>query len=232
MNKNKKFSIKNWSQEDQPREKLMSKGTSALSNAELMAILIRSGSENQSAVDLCKRILEANDQKINLLAQQDIRTLKQFKGIGEAKAIIIIAALELGKRRRFEEAKAIPRISSSKSVFEIMQPLIGDLKHEEFWMLMLNNDQRIIGKSQLSSGGLTSTIVDVRILFKRALEAMATSIILVHNHPSGQLKPSASDKEITHKIKEAGKVLDIKLLDHIIVTQHDYLSFADENIIL
>ncbi|MDN3705933.1 DNA repair protein RadC [Myroides ceti] len=232
MNKNKKFSIKNWSQEDQPREKLMSKGTSALSNAELMAILIRSGSENQSAVDLCKRILEANDQKINLLAQQDIRTLKQFKGIGEAKAIIIIAALELGKRRRFEEAKAIPRVSSSKSVFEIMQPLIGDLKHEEFWMLMLNNDQRIIGKSQLSSGGLTSTIVDVRILFKRALEAMATSIILVHNHPSGQLKPSASDKEITHKIKEAGKVLDIKLLDHIIVTQHDYLSFADENIIL
>lgn len=232
MNKNKKFSIKNWSQEDQPREKLMTKGTSALSNAELMAILIRSGSENQSAVDLCKRILEANDQKINLLAQQDIRTLKQFKGIGEAKAIIIIAALELGKRRRFEEAKAIPRISSSKSVFEIMQPLIGDLKHEEFWMLMLNNDQRIIGKSQLSSGGLTSTIVDVRILFKRALEAMATSIILVHNHPSGQLKPSASDKEITYKIKEAGKVLDIKLLDHIIVTQHDYLSFADENIIL
>lgn len=232
MNKSKKFSIKNWSQEDQPREKLMTKGTSALSNAELMAILIRSGSENQSAVDLCKRILEANDQKINLLAQQDIRTLKQFKGIGEAKAIIIIAALELGKRRRFEEAKAIPRVSSSKSVFEIMQPLIGDLKHEEFWMLMLNNDQRIIGKSQLSSGGLTSTIVDVRILFKRALEAMATSIILVHNHPSGQLKPSASDKEITHKIKEAGKVLDIKLLDHIIVTQHDYLSFADENIIL
>jgi len=232
MNKNKKFSIKNWSQEDQPREKLMSKGTSALSNAELMAILIRSGSENQSAVDLCKRILEANDQKINLLAQQDIRTLKQFKGIGEAKAIIIIAALELGKRRRFEEAKAIPRVSSSKSVFEIMQPLIGDLKHEEFWMLMLNNDQRIIGKSQLSSGGLTSTIVDVRILFKRALEAMATSIILVHNHPSGQLKPSTSDKEITYKIKEAGKVLDIKLLDHIIVTQHDYLSFADENIIL
>lgn len=232
MDKSKKFSIKNWSQDDQPREKLMNKGTSVLSNAELMAILIRTGSHNQSAVDLCKRILEANDQKINLLAQQDIRTLKQFKGIGEAKAIIIIAALELGKRRRLEEAKAIPRISSSKSVFEIMQPLIGDLKHEEFWIVMLNNDQRIIGKSQLSSGGLTSTVVDVRILFKRALEAMATSVILVHNHPSGQLKPSASDKEITHKIKDAGKVLDIKLLDHIIVTQHDYLSFADENIIL
>lgn len=232
MDKSKKFSIKNWSQEDQPREKLMNKGTAALSNAELMAILIRTGSANQSAVELCKRILDANDQKINLLAQQDIKTLKEFKGIGEAKAIIIIAALELGKRRRFEEAKAIPRITTSKSAFEIMQPLIGDLKHEEFWILMLNNDQRIIGKSQLSRGGLTSTIVDVRILFKRALEAMATSVILVHNHPSGQLKPSASDKEVTHKIKEAGRVLDIKLLDHIIVTQHGYLSFSDENIIL
>lgn len=229
--KDKHFSIKHWSEDDKPREKLMLKGKIALSDAELLAILIGSGSRNESAVDLCKRILASNENNLNQLGKQSIQQLLQFKGIGEAKAITIIAALELGKRRRLEEAKQLTQIKSSKDVFEHMQPLIGDLQNEEFWVLLLNNSNKIIQKIQLSKGGLTATLVDVRLLFKQALEHFATAIILVHNHPSGQLKPSEADKNITRKIADAGNVLEIKLLDHIIVTEHDYFSFADDGIL-
>jgi len=227
----KHFSIKHWSEDDKPREKLMLKGKIALSDAELLAILIGSGSRNESAVDLCKRILASNENNLNQLGKQSIQQLLQFKGIGEAKAITIIAALELGKRRRLEEAKQLTQIKSSKDVFEHMQPLIGDLQNEEFWVLLLNNSNKIIQKIQLSKGGLTATLVDVRLLFKQALEHFATAIILVHNHPSGQLKPSEADKNITRKIADAGNVLEIKLLDHIIITEHDYFSFADDGIL-
>lgn len=227
----KHFSIKHWSEDDKPREKLMLKGKVALSDAELLAILIGSGSRNESAVDLCKRILAASENNLNQLGKQNIQQLLQFKGIGEAKAISIIAALELGKRRRLEEAKQLSQIKSSKDVFEHMQPLIGDLPNEEFWVLLLNNSNKIIQKIQLSKGGLTATLVDVRLLFKQALEYFATAIILVHNHPSGQLKPSEADKNITKKISDSGNVLDIKLLDHIIITEHDYFSFTDDGIL-
>ena len=227
----KHFSIKHWSEDDKPREKLMLKGKVALSDAELLAILIGSGSRNESAVTLCKRILASNENNLNQLGKQSIQQLLQFKGIGEAKAITIIAALELGKRRRLEEAKQFTQIKSSNDVFEHMQPLIGDLSNEEFWVLLLNNSNKIIQKIQLSKGGLTATLVDIRLLFKQALEHFATAIILVHNHPSGQLKPSEADKNITRKIADAGNVLEIKLLDHIIVTEHEYFSFADDGIL-
>lgn len=227
----KHFSIKHWSEDDKPREKLMLKGKVALSDAELLAILIGSGSRNESAVALCKRILASNENNLNQLGKQSIQQLLQFKGIGEAKAITIIAALELGKRRRLEEAKQLTQIKSSNDVFQHMQPLIGDLSNEEFWVLLLNNSNKIIQKIQLSKGGLTATLVDIRLLFKQALEHFATAIILVHNHPSGQLKPSEADRNITRKIADAGNVLEIKLLDHIIITEHEYFSFADDGIL-
>lgn len=231
MEDSKYFSIKKWAEDDKPREKLLNKGCQALSDAELLAILIGSGSRNESAVDLCKRILQHNQNNLSVLSRQTIAQLITFKGIGEAKAITIVAALELGRRRRAEEARKVVAINSSKSVFEYMQPLIGDLSHEEFWVLLLNNSNKIIGKIQLSKGGLTATVVDVRLLFKQVIEQLATAIVLVHNHPSGQLAPSEADRLITEKIKRAGEVLDVKLLDHVIVTEHTYYSFADEGII-
>lgn len=231
MEDSKYFSIKKWAEDDKPREKLLNKGCQALSDAELLAILIGSGSRNESAVDLCKRILQHNQNNLSVLSRQTIAQLITFKGIGEAKAITIVAALELGRRRRAEEARKVVAINSSNSVFEYMQPLIGDLSHEEFWVLLLNNSNKIIGKIQLSKGGLTATVVDVRLLFKQVIEQLATAIVLVHNHPSGQLVPSEADRHITEKIKRAGEVLDVKLLDHVIVTEHAYYSFADEGII-
>lgn len=231
MENSKYFSIKQWAEDDKPREKLLNKGCQALSDAELLAILIGSGSRSESAVDLCKRILQHNQNNLSVLSRQTIAQLITFKGIGEAKAITIVAALELGRRRRAEEARKVVAIHSSKSVFEYMQPLIGDLSHEEFWVLLLNNSNKIIGKIQLSKGGLTATVVDVRLLFKQVIEQLATAIVLVHNHPSGQLAPSEADRLITEKIKRAGEVLDVKLLDHVIVTEHTYYSFADEGII-
>ena len=230
-NEDKHFSIKNWSEDDQPREKLLYKGKAALSDAELVAILIGSGSRNESAVDLCKRILQQNNNQLHQLQKQSIQQLMQFKGIGEAKAITIVAALELAKRLQLSETKELTKIGSSTDVCKLMQPLIGDLPHEEFWCLLLNNSNKVIYKFQLSKGGLTQTVVDIRMLFKTVLEHLATAIILVHNHPSGQLNPSMADKDITQKIKQAGTTLDIKLLDHLIITATDYLSFADEGIL-
>lgn len=225
------FSIKNWSQDDQPREKLLYKGKSALSDAELVAILIGSGNREESAVALCQRILASTDYNLSALGKLSIKQLTAFKGIGEAKAICIIAALELGRRRRGEEALEKKKITSSKSVFELMQPVIGELQHEEFWIVYLNNSNKVIQKSQLSKGGITGTLVDVRLVLKTALEVGALGLILAHNHPSGTLKPSEADKNITQKLKMAAQSLDIKVLDHLIITEKAYFSFADENVL-
>ena len=225
------FSIKNWSQDDQPREKLLYKGKSTLSDAELVAILIGSGNRSESAVDLCKRILASVDNNLSELGKLSTIQLMEFSGIGEAKAVTIAAALELGRRRRGEEALEKKKIISSESVFELMQPIIGELEHEEFWIVYLNNSNKVILKNQLSKGGITGTLVDVRLVLKNALEVGATGLILAHNHPSGTLKPSKADKQITSKLQIAAESLDIKVLDHLIVTENAYFSFADEAIL-
>lgn len=228
---NSAFPITNWSEDDKPREKLMNKGKASLSDAELIAILIGSGSRNESAVQLSKRILSSVDNNLNALGKLSLQQLMNFKGIGEAKAISIQASMELGRRRRAEEAVELKKITSSKSIFELMQPIIGELPHEEFWIIYLNNSNKVVSKSQLSKGGITGTLVDVRLVFKNAIEIGAVSIILIHNHPSGALKPSEADKQITRKLKLAGESLDIKILDHLIVTETNYFSFADEGIL-
>ena len=225
------FSIKNWSQDDQPREKLRDKGKSVLSDAELVAILIGSGNRDESAVALSKRILASANNNLLELGKLSLGQLMEFKGIGEAKAITIAAALELGRRRRSENALDRKKIKSSKSVFELMQPVIGDLSHEEFWIIYVNNSNKVIQKNQLSKGGITGTFVDIRLALKNALEVGATGIILAHNHPSGTLKPSEADKQLTKKLKTAGESLDIKVLDHLIITEKAYFSFADENLL-
>ncbi len=225
------FSIKQWSDDDKPREKLVQKGKSVLSDAELIAILIGSGSRNESAVELSKRILASVNHNLNELGRLSINQLKQFKGIGEAKAVSIAAALEIGRRRRGEEAQKIVKITSSQSVYELLQPSMGELPHEEFWIVYLNNSNTVIHSGQLSKGGITGTLVDVRLVMKQALELGAVGLILAHNHPSGTLKPSEADKQLTQKLKQAATALDIKILDHVIITQNAYFSFADEQMI-
>ena len=226
-----KSTIKDWSEADRPREKLLVKGKVSLSDSELLAILIGSGNREESAVALCKRILVSVENNLNNLTKLSVSQLQDFKGIGEAKAISIVAALELGRRKRGEAEVKLDKILSSKSVFEIMQPIIGDLQHEEFWVLYLNNSNKIINKQQLSKGGITGTMVDIRIVMKKALEVSATAIILCHNHPSGTLIVSTADKNITQKIQQAALSLDIKLLDHIIITEREYTSFSDKGIL-
>lgn len=225
------FSIKSWAEDDRPREKLLAKGKQALSDAELIAILIGSGSRAESAVELSKRILASIHNNLSALGKLSVTDLTKFKGIGEAKAISIITALELGRRRRLEEALELPKITSSKAIFEIMQPLIGELHNEEFWIVYLNNSNKVLHKSQLSSGGLTGTVVDVRLVFKKAVELNSTAIILCHNHPSGNTKPSDADIQLTKKMKLGGETLDVKVLDHLIITEKTYYSFADEGLI-
>lgn len=227
----KKFTIKSLAEDDRPREKLISKGVSVLSNTELIAILIGSGNKHENAVDLAKRILNSVDDNVTNLSRLSLKNLMNFKGIGEAKAISILTALELGKRRQIESTNTKSTIKSSLDAYEILKPFLEDLNHEEFWALFLNNSNKVIAKYQLSKGGLTSTIVDVRLLYKKALEQGSVGIIVSHNHPSGKLFPSNADKVLTQKIKEAGKTLDIKLLDHIIITEKAYFSFADERIL-
>ena len=223
--------IHQWAEDDRPREKFLQKGKTALSDSELLAILIGSGSRNESAVQLCQRILASTNNNLNLLGKLTIQQLTSFKGIGEAKALTIAAALELGRRRREEPVLHQNKITSSKAVFEIMLPLLGELPHEEFWVLYLNNSNKVLYKAQLSKGGMTSTIVDLRMLFKTAFEQNATSIILTHNHPSGKLVASEQDIQITKRIKLACQQLDITLLDHIIITETSYYSFADEGML-
>ena len=225
------FGIKSWAEDDRPREKLLHKGKLSLSDAELIAILIGSGSRNESAVQLSKRILASTGNQLSELGKLSVKKLCEFKGIGPAKAISIVAAMELGRRRRTEEALEKKKITSSASVFELMQPIIGELYHEEFWIIYLNNSNKVIEQLQLSKGGITGTLVDVRLTLRKALEVGATSIILAHNHPSGTLKPSEADKQLTQKLKTAAQSLDIKVLDHRIVTEKSYFSFGDEGVL-
>jgi len=224
------FTIKSWALDDRPREKLLQKGKLSLTDAELIAILIGSGNKNESAVELSKKILSQHQNNLNILGKLSVAQLMQFKGIGEAKAISIIAAMELGRRRRSEDALELIKISSSNSVFEVLQPILGELNHEEFWILYLNNANKIIEKFQISKGGITGTLVDVRITLRKALELGAVSLILAHNHPSGNLNPSEADKPLTQKLKIAAERLNIKVLDHLIVTEKSYFSFADEGL--
>lgn len=229
--KSTSFTIKNWAEGDRPREKLLQKGREFLSNAELLAILIGSGSRNESAVELCQKVLGKAGNNLNELGRLSVKDLMTNKGIGEAKALTIVAALELGRRRRAEEALEKKKISSSSSVFELMQPVIGELPHEEFHVIYLNNSNKVIDRHSLSKGGITGTLVDIRLAFKQALQLGATATILVHNHPSGNLSPSAADKQLTQKFRTAGESLDIKVLDHIIITEKSYFSFADEGLL-
>lgn len=225
------FPITHWSEDDKPREKMMLKGKSALSDAELVAILIGSGSRSESAVALSQRILASVSNNLSSLGKQSLVQLMEFKGIGEAKAITIAAALELGRRRKEANPLELVKVTSSKVVYQEMHPIIGELAHEEFWVLYLNNSNKIIFKAQLSKGGITGTVVDVRIVFKIALEQNAVAIVLAHNHPSGKLQASEADIQVTKKIKNAGLQLEIPVLDHVIVTEHSYFSFADEGIL-
>lgn len=231
MSETTSFPIRHWSEDDRPREKMLLKGRSALSDAELIAILIGSGSRSESAVDLGKRILSNVGNNLNELGRLSLAQLTAYKGIGEAKAVTISAALELARRKRESEARELSKIGSSHDVFLVMQPLIGELMHEEFWVLYLNNANKILHKVQLSKGGMTGTVVDIRLAFKMALQHATTGIILCHNHPSGTLKASDADRQITRKMKLAGENLDIKVLDHIIVTETAYFSFADAGIL-
>ena len=225
------FSIKHWAADDKPREKLLVKGRAALSDAELIAILISSGNREESAVELSKRILAQAGNNLNELGKLSVQQLMQFKGIGQAKAVAITAALEVGRRRRDQDILKIAKVSGSRSAYELLSPLIGELPHEEFWIVYLNNSNKVLHKEQLSKGGITGTLVDVRLVLKQALEHSAVGLILAHNHPSGTLKPSNSDRQITEKLKAAAQALDIKVLDHLILTQKAYFSFADEGIL-
>jgi DNA repair protein RadC len=222
------YPIREWAESDRPREKLLLKGKSALSNAELLAILMGSGSKNESAVDLAKRILKQYGDNLIELSKLGVKELVRFKGVGEAKAISIIAAMELGKRRRGAEAIEKKKIMSSKDVFEYFSSIYGDQTYEAFYILLLNRANRIIREVMISEGGFSGTVADPKKIFKIALEYNACSLILSHNHPSGNILPSDADIKLTHKLKGAGEMLDLPVIDHIILGEEKYYSFADE----
>lgn len=222
------YTIKEWSEDDRPREKLMNRGEAALTNAELLAILIGSGTKNKSAVKLMQDILHVCDDKLARLSKMSIKELMAFNGIGEAKAITIKAAAEIGRRRTMERSDDSPQMTNASQVYEYMRPLMQDLPHEEFWAILLNNSSRIIKRTRISSGGLTATAVDVRMVLKEALIADATCIIVCHNHPSGQLRPSRDDQMLTDRLHTALNQINIKLLDHVIITDGTYYSFAED----
>ena len=219
--------IKEWALEDRPREKLLYKGIASLSDAELVAILIGSGNNEQSAVDLARDILRLASNNLNKLGKLGLHDFNTLKGIGPAKAVNIMAALELGRRRKSADLNDDQKIKSSNEVYTIFHALLSDLNHEEFWIIYLNRSNRIISRLKISQGGISGTITDVRIIMKKGLELLASSIIICHNHPSGNKEPSEADIRITGKIKDAAAFFDISLLDHIIVTDNGYFSFAD-----
>lgn len=226
-----KYSIKQWAKDDRPREKLLNKGSSALSNSELIAILINHGSKEKSAVELAQDILRIGKDNLNELGKLSVKDLMKIKGIGEAKAISIVAAMELGRRRQATASIEKPIVNSSTDVANFLQIKLKDYKHEVFAVVFLNRSNKINNYQIISEGGITGTVADPRIILKRALEEDAVSIILCHNHPSGSLKPSKADEDLTFKIKEAAKYFDIKVLDHVIVSDDGYYSFADEGIL-
>jgi DNA repair protein RadC len=225
-------SIKNWAIDERPVEKLISKGSDALTNAELLTILINTGSRNRSALDIAKDLLEKGNQSLLELSKLTLADFKKIKGIGEKKAVTIIAALEIGKRRQLSQALERPHISNSKSAYEILVTYFLDIVVEQFYVIYLSNNNAVLSVEKMSEGGMTATMVDARVIFKRALEIIgATKFVLAHNHPSGNLKPSEADKLLTQRMKEAGQFLELQLLDHVIVGHNQYFSFADEGLI-
>lgn len=227
-----KISIKNWAEEDRPREKMMLKGASALSDSELLAILIGSGNDKESAVELCKRILQKADNSLNKLGRFGVNDLvKNFRGVGQAKAISILAALELGRRRKSEEITERKKIGSSNDAYAVFYPLLADLNHEETWALLLDRSNKVISTIQVSRGGISGTVVDIRLILREAINLYASGIVLGHNHPSGSCEPSPNDTALSRKLKEAAQWMDISLLDHIIVCGETYYSFGDNGII-
>jgi DNA repair protein RadC len=231
MNEYKKLNIKEWAVEDRPREKLLTHGPRSLSDAELVAILISSGNINETAVELSRGILTSVGNNLNDLGRKGIEYLKTFNGIGEAKAVTIVAALELGKRRKEAEVFTSRKINGSKDAFDFLQPLTNDLNHEEFWVMLLDRGNKILDTFMISQGGISGTVIDVRLILRRALEYRSSGIILCHNHPSGTLQASDADLKITRKISDAAKIMDISVLDHIIIGQNSYLSLADEGML-
>jgi DNA repair protein RadC len=231
MDEAKPLNIKNWAEEDRPREKLLLKGTSSLSDAELIAILIGSGTASLSAVEVGKKVMQSVENNLDALAKLSVKDLMKAKGIGEAKAISIVAALELGRRRKNTAAEERPKISTSLDALNMIKGDLMDLPHEEFWVLFLNRAHQLIRKKRVSEGGVSGTVADPKIIFKLAIEELASGIVVAHNHPSGNLTPSQSDRDLTKKLKEAGKLLEIQLLDHIIVAGQKYFSFADDGIL-
>lgn len=226
---NRKLNIKDWAEEDRPREKLMIQGVSSLSDSELLAILIGSGNKDETAVELAQRILHSEANNLNRLGKLSINELTRFRGIGEAKAITIVAALELGKRRNTSEKEISPQVCHSKDIYNIMLPRLTDIPHEEVWILLLNQSNKIIKKYQVSKGGISSSTFDTRIVMKVAIDSLASSIILCHNHPSGNIKPSNEDDNITQKLKKACSIMDINLLDHVIIGEQNYYSYRDHD---
>ncbi|UCA60392.1 DNA repair protein RadC [Chryseobacterium rhizoplanae] len=225
------MSLKFLAEDDRPREKFLQKGKNALSDSELLAIIMGSGSREESVLELARKILASVNNNWHQLSLLSVKDLTKFKGIGEAKAISIITALEIGRRRAGQEIQEQPVIGNSHDAYSILKNQLSDLRTEEFWAIFLNNSNKVIHTSQLTQGGISQSIVDVRVLFKTALENFSTGVIIAHNHPSGSMKPSKEDLNITQKIKEAGKVLSIQLLDHIIITQHSYFSFSDAGLL-
>lgn len=226
-----KLNIKAWAEEDRPREKLLLKGKNSLSDAELIAILIGSGNKTETAVELSKKILAFVNNDLNQLAKLTIADLTKFNGIGEAKAISIVAALEIGKRKKNQDKVLKTTITSSKIAYEEISSFLSDLNHEEFWVLYLNRKNEVLKKENISKGGIHGTIADSKIIFKNAIENLASAIILCHNHPSGNLTPSKSDIDLTKKLVEIGKLMETPVLDHLIIGENNYFSFADENLI-
>jgi len=227
----KKPVLKNWALEDRPREKLLNHGIQSLSDTELLAILICSGTRNTTAVDLARQILESANNNLNQLGKSGFSELKQIKGIGQAKALLLMAAFELGRRRNQSDSVVKPKISSSQDVHNLFQPILGDLSYEEFWILILNRSNQVIEKVKISQGGISGTVIDTRIILRTAIQKLASGLILCHNHPSGNTQPSDADKKITEKIQNAANFMEINLLDHIIIADKSFFSFADEGIL-
>lgn len=231
MENKHKLSITQWALEDRPREKMMEKGAAALSDAELLAILIGSGNTEESAVELMRRLLVTCDNNLNSLAKWEVCDYSRFKGMGPAKSITVMAALELGKRRKLQDIKERLRITCSKDIYEQFQPIMCDLELEEFWVLLLNQASKMIDKVRISTGGIDATYADVRSILREALLQRATQIVVVHNHPSGNKRPSQEDKNLTERIRKAADTMNIRLIDHVIVCEDGYYSFTDEGVL-
>ena len=232
MSTSESLSIKNWAEEDRPREKLLIKGTSALTDAELIGILLGSGTKTLTAVDVAKLILKESGNDLHRLARLSVKDLMKFKGIGEAKAITIVSALELGRRRKETEPGERVRVSESRVAYEWIKGDLADLTHEEFWIILLKRNNEVIKKVKISSGGVAGTYVDPKMIFRPALEELASGVILAHNHPSGSLKPSPEDIQLTKRLRDGGKHLEIKVLDHLIISDKGYFSFSENDMML